>query len=32
MKAHIPESITIDNHEEYEIEEILDRKNAKGKL
>ena len=32
MKAHMPESITVDEHEEYEIEEILDRKNAKGEL
>ena len=26
------ESITVDEHKEYEIEEILDRKNIKGKL
>ena len=31
-KAHMPESITIYNHEKYEIEEILDRKNAKNEL
>ena len=31
-KAHMPESITINEHDEYEIEEILDRKNAKGEL
>ena len=31
-KAHMPESITVDDHEEYEIEEILDRKNAKDEL
>ena len=31
-EAHIPESITIDEHDEYEIEEILDRKNTKGEL
>ena len=32
MEAHMPKSITIDEYEEYEIEEILDRKNAKGEL
>ena len=32
MKAHISESITVNEHEEYEIEEILDRKNAKNEL
>ena len=32
MEAHMPESITINEHEEYEIEEILDRKNAKDEL
>ena len=26
------ESITVDKHEEYEIKEILDKKNAKGEL
>ena len=26
------ESITIDEHDEYEIEEIFDRKNIKGEL
>ena len=31
-EAHMPESITIDEHDKYEIEEILDRKNAKGEL
>ena len=32
MEAHISESITVDKHEEYEIKEILDRKNTKGEL
>ena len=32
MKAHIPESITVDEHEEYKIEEILNRKNTKDEL
>ena len=31
-KTHISENITIDEHNEYKIEEILDRKNAKGEL
>ena len=31
-EAHIPESITIDKHNEYEIEKILDRKNIKSDL
>ena len=31
-KNHMPESITINKHNEYEIEEILDRKNTKGEL
>ena len=31
-KAHISESITIDDHEKYKIKEILDKKNAKGEL
>ena len=32
MEAHMPESITVDEHKEYEIEEILNKKNTKGKL
>ena len=32
MKAHMFESITVNDYEEYEIEEIFDKKNAKGKL
>ena len=32
MKVYIPESITVDKHEEYEIEEIFDRKNIKSEL
>ena len=31
-EAHIPESITIDEHDKYEIKEILDRKNIKNEL
>ena len=31
-EAHIPESIIIDEHDEYKIEEILDRKNIKSEL
>ena len=31
-KAYILKSITIDEHNEYEIEEILNRKNTKGEL
>ena len=31
-EAHIPENITINEHKEYEIEEILDRKNIKDEL
>ena len=31
-KAHISESITINEHNEYKIEEILDKKNVKNKL
>ena len=31
-ETHMPESITIDEHDEYKIEEILDRKNTKGEL
>ena len=31
-KTHISESITIDKHNKYEIEEILDKKNIKGEL
>ena len=32
MKAHISESITVDEYEKYEIEEILDKKNTKSEL
>ena len=31
-EAHMPESITINEHDEYEIEEIFDRKNVKSEL
>ena len=32
MKAHIPESITINEHKKYKIKEILDKKNTKNEL
>ena len=31
-KIHIPESITINKHNEYKIEEIFNKKNAKNKF
>ena len=31
-ETHMPENITINEHDEYEIEEILDRKNTKDEL
>ena len=31
-EAHMSENITVNEHEEYEIEEILDKKNAKDEL
>ena len=32
MEAYMSENITVDEHKEYEIEEILDKKNAKNEL
>ena len=32
MKTHMFKSITIDEHKEYEIEEIFNKKNAKNEL
>ena len=32
MKAHIFESITVDEHKKYKIEEIFNKKNIKGEL
>ena len=32
QEALMSENITVDEHKEYEIEEILDKKNVKGEL